>query len=192
MMTVIHLRQWTGLVWIAFVAVWLVGALTTKRNVQRQSAASRLSQIAIVGIGAYLIFATDTPLPWFDTSLFQVTGAIALAGFAATLSGLGFSIWARLALGGNWSGSVTLKEHHTLVRNGPYRIVRHPIYTGLLLALIGAFLERGQARGIIGVAICGTGFWLKTLTEERFMVQRFGEEYRQYQHEVKALAPFIF
>ncbi len=106
--------------------------------------------------------------------------------------GVAFSVWARLMLGDNWSNRVTVKENHTLARRGPYRIVRHPIYSGILLGMLGSALQRGGIRCFVGVLICGFSFWLKTRVEERFMVQSFGEEYLQYRHKVKALAPFIF
>ena len=121
-----------------------------------------------------------------------MTVPIALAGLLAVLMGVAFSIWARLVLGGNWSNRVTVKENHTLVRTGPYRIVRHPIYSGILLGMFGSAIQRGGIRCFIGVLICALSFWLKTRAEERFMVQSFGEQYLQYRHRVKALAPFIF
>ncbi|MGA8271936.1 MAG: isoprenylcysteine carboxylmethyltransferase family protein, partial [Candidatus Sulfotelmatobacter sp.] len=117
---------------------------------------------------------------------------IAALGFALIVFGVAFGIWARLTLGSNWSGTVTLKDNHTLIRRGPYRIVRHPIYTGILAALIGSALERGLRRSLIALPLCGLGFWLKIMTEEQFMVQRFGETYLQYKQQVKALVPFLF
>lgn len=187
-----HLRQWTGFVWLALLLVWVVKALGTKRTIQRQSRASRLLHGGILALGAYLLFARQTGIPLLDHQLSPVNVSMALAGFVVALLGVAFSVWARLILGGNWSGVVTVKENHTLVRQGPYRIVRHPIYTGILLALIGSALQRGAIRCWMAVIICGFGFWLKTQIEERFMVQKFGEEYLHYRHEVKALAPFIF
>jgi protein-S-isoprenylcysteine O-methyltransferase Ste14 len=140
----------------------------------------------------YLIFAKGTGIPWLDRQLVLVGIPIALVGLVTVLMGVVFSIWARVMLGGNWSNSVTVKEDHTLVRRGPYRIVRHPIYSGILLGMIGSALQRGEIRSFVGIVICGLSFWLKTRAEEQFMVQRFGEEYLQYCHQVKALAPFIF
>ena len=78
------------------------------------------------------------------------------------------------------------------MHTGPYSIVRHPIYSGILLGMLGSTLQRGGIRCFVGVLVCGFSFWLKTRAEERFMVQSFGEEYLQYRLKVKALAPFIF
>jgi len=178
--------------WMALALVWVVSALRTKRTVQRQSSASQFLYTAILVIGVYLIFTKQIGILWLDRPLFPVTVSIALAGLLGVLTGVAFSIWSRLILGGNWSNSVTVKENHTLVRRGPYRIARHPIYSGILLGMAGSALQRGGVRCFIGVVICGFSFWLKSRAEERFMVQQFGEEYLQYRHEVKALAPFIF
>jgi protein-S-isoprenylcysteine O-methyltransferase Ste14 len=178
--------------WMALVLVWVVSALRTKRTIQNQSSTWQLLYTAILVVGVYLIFAKQSGIPWLDRQLFLVTVRIALAGFLAVLMGVVFSIWARLMLGDNWSNRVTVKENHTLVRRGPYRIVRHPIYSGILLGMLGSALQRGEMCSFVGVIICGLSFWLKTRAEEQFMVQRFGEEYRQYRHKVKALAPFIF
>jgi protein-S-isoprenylcysteine O-methyltransferase Ste14 len=182
----------TVFVWMALVVVWVVGALRTKRTVRRQSSASQLLYTAILVAGVYLIFAKQSGIPWLDRQLFPVTVPIALVGLLAVLMGVAFSIWARLILGGNWSNRVTVKENHTLVRSGPYRIVRHPIYSGILLGMFGSALQRGGIRCFAGVLICALSFWLKTRAEEHFMVQSFGEQYLQYRHRVKALAPFIF
>ncbi len=182
----------TVFIWMALVVVWVVGALHTKRTVRSQSSGSQLLYTAILAAGVYLIFAKQSGIPWLDRQLFPVTVPIALAGLLAVLMGVAFSIWARLMLGGNWSNRVTVKENHSLVRTGPYRIVRHPIYSGILLGMFGSALQRGEMRCFIGVLICALSFWLKTRAEERFMVQSFGEQYLQYRHRVKALAPFIF
>ena len=187
-----RLLQATAVIWMVFVIVWVVSALRTKRTIQNQSSAWQLLYTAILVVGVYLIFAKQIGIPWLDRQLFSVTIPIVLAGLLVVLMGVVFSIWAQLMLGDNWSNRVTVKENHTLVRSGPYRIVRHPIYSGILLGMLGSTLQRGEIRSFVGVMICGFSFWLKTRAEEQFMVQRFGEEYLQYRHKVKALAPYIF
>jgi protein-S-isoprenylcysteine O-methyltransferase Ste14 len=190
-----QLRQSTSLLWLVLTLVWVVSALRnmrTKRTIKSQSSTWQFLYTAILVVGVYLIFAKQTGIPWLDRQLFSVTVPIVLVGLLAVLMGVVFSVWARLMLGDNWSNRVTVKENHTLVRRGPYRIVRHPIYSGILLGMLGSALQRGGIRCFVGVLICGFSFWLKTRAEERFMVQSFGEEYLQYRHKVKALAPFIF
>ena len=167
-------------------------ALGTKRTIRTQSSASQLLYTAILAAGVYLIFAQQSGISWLDRQLFPVTVTVAVPGLLAVLTGVAFSVWARFMLGSNWSNRVTVKENHTLVHTGPYRIVRHPIYTGILLGMLGSALQRGRISCFAGVLVCGFSFWLKTRVEERFMVQSFGEHYLQYRQKVKALAPFVF
>lgn len=114
------------------------------------------------------------------------------AGASLTLAGIAFSLWARFRLGRNWSGAVTLKQDHQLIRSGPYSIVRHPIYSGFLLALTGTAIARGTVSALIGVGAATVTLWLKSRTEEAFMTDQFGSEYLEYKREVKALIPFIW
>jgi protein-S-isoprenylcysteine O-methyltransferase len=114
---------------------------------------------------------------------------IAWTGLALTAAGCAFAIWARLLLGGNWSSSVTVKQDH--IRRGPYAIVRHPIYSGFLLGLLGTALALGELRGIAGLALASIGWHMKSRREEAFMTAEFGAEYTRYQCEVKALIPFV-
>jgi protein-S-isoprenylcysteine O-methyltransferase Ste14 len=112
-------------------------------------------------------------------------------GLAMTFIGLAFAAWARFQLGGNWSSDVTVKENHTLILKGPYAIVRHPIYTGFILGMLGMALIINEVRGLLGVIVLFVAFLLKSRNEESFMRQTFGE-YPQYQRRVKALIPFIY
>ncbi len=114
-----------------------------------------------------------------------------VVGLALVVLGLGFATWARVDLGRNWSAAVTLKRDHELVRSGPYRWVRNPIYTGILIALAGSALARGRWSGVLAVAIAFGSFWYKARLEERVMHDAFGAEYDAYRREVKSLIPFV-
>jgi protein-S-isoprenylcysteine O-methyltransferase Ste14 len=186
------IRQAASLLWLVLAIVWIVSALRTKRTVKSQSSAAQLLYTVLLIVGAYMIFAPQIGTQWLDRQLFPVTVPIAVAGLLVVLIGVAFTIWARFMLGTNWSNNVTVKEDHTLVRTGPYRIARHPIYSGILLGMLGSALQRGGIRCFIGVLFFALSYWLKSRAEERFMVQNFGEEYLQYRHKVKALVPFIF
>ena len=94
-------------------------------------------------------------------------------------------------LGRNWSGIVTVKQDHELVRSGPYRWVRHPIYTGLLIAFVGTAISRGEWRGVLAVLIVFAALWRKLQLEERWMIETFGDAYLRYRAEVRALIPFV-
>jgi protein-S-isoprenylcysteine O-methyltransferase Ste14 len=185
-------QRWTQVLWVVLMLVWAVGMLMTRQTARRQTITSRFWQVGIVVLGAWLIYGQGTGFPWMDAAAFPVTAAVAMAGFATTLVGVAFAIWARATLGANWSGVITVKEGHTLVQRGPYRIVRHPIYTGLLTAFAGTVLTIGSVRSIVALPLIAFGFWLKTLMEERFMVEEFGDEYLRYRRKVRALVPFLF
>lgn len=192
MNTVSEMRLWSLYLWDAMLLIWIVGMSLTRRTLRRQTLSSRFWQAGVIGLGIWLLFGAGTGYPWLDGTLVPVTPAVAISGFAALAAGLAFAVWARLTLGGNWSGTVTVKEGHTLVRRGPYRIVRHPIYTGILLGLAGSALTRGFLHSFIAIPVCAFGFWLKLCTEEQFMFDQFGEEYLRYRREVRALVPYVF
>ncbi|HTU51330.1 MAG TPA: isoprenylcysteine carboxylmethyltransferase family protein, partial [Acidobacteriaceae bacterium] len=101
------------------------------------------------------------------------------------------AIWARLALGGNWSSDVTVKMGHTLMTSGPYAYVRHPIYSGLLLTVLGTAIVFGEARCFLAFVLMLTGFWIKFHAEENFMEEEFGQQYSNYKQRVKALIPHV-
>jgi protein-S-isoprenylcysteine O-methyltransferase Ste14 len=98
----------------------------------------------------------------------------------------------RALLGSNWSATVTVKQHHELIRRGPYAIVRHPIYSGFLLGVLGTALALGEVRGLVALALAFAGWYLKARNEEQFLVEQFGDAYVGYRRNVKQLIPFVF
>jgi protein-S-isoprenylcysteine O-methyltransferase Ste14 len=94
-------------------------------------------------------------------------------------------------LGGNWSATVKLEQNHTLVRNGPYVIVRHPIYCGFSLAMLGTGSITVEMKGLLAALFASTVWWLNLRLEEQFMIERFGSEYTRYQRKLKALVPSV-
>jgi len=132
-------------------------------------------------------------LPWGPLGVRVVPRSFLLgnAGLVLTIVGIAFALWARFYLGRNWSGRVTVKEDHELIRSGPYAIVRHPIYTGFLVALTGTVIAIGEIRAILALFIVGIGLHFKSKTEEQFMSEKFGEQYAIYRREVKSLIPYV-
>jgi protein-S-isoprenylcysteine O-methyltransferase Ste14 len=173
-------------------AVWLFGLLTTKPEVRTQSAGSRLLEMGLSLLALCLVFTDYFQSGWRAWSFVSHTDLAGVGGLFLVLLGIAFAIWARLRLGGNWSAAVTVKQNHTLIGQGPYTIVRHPIYTGLLVAMLGVAIIVGQVRGLLGVGVLFLSFWLKSRMEERFMLEQFGVDYRRYQHQVKSLIPYFF
>lgn len=114
-----------------------------------------------------------------------------IVGDVFCVLGLFVTLWARTTLAGNWSSDVTFKQGHELIRRGPYRFVRHPIYTGLLMMCLGAAIEIARLHSWLAVPLMAIAFWLKLKQEERLMLSHFPDEYRDYQKQVKALVPFV-
>ena len=167
-------------IWAAVGVVWLIGTLVSKQTARREPTSSRLLHMAIMAAVFALPFSARLhvgPLAW---RFVPDSPVIAWTGLALTAAGCAFAIWARLLPGGNWSSSVTVKQDHRLIRRGPYAIVRHPIYSGFLLGLLGTAL-----------ALASIGWRMKSRREEAFMTAEFGAEYTRYQREVKALSPFV-
>src|SRR5277367_994188 len=129
-------------------AVWLFGMLTTKPDVRFQSAGSQLLEVSLNLLAFCLVFTRYFQSGWRAQSFVPNTDLAGVAGLLLVTVGIAFSIWARLHLGGNWSGSVTIKQGHTLIRRGPYTIVRHPIYTGFLFAIVGVAIIVGEYRAL--------------------------------------------
>jgi protein-S-isoprenylcysteine O-methyltransferase Ste14 len=176
--------------WWIFIIVWLVNAARTKQTIERQSPASMLAHRIPVGLGWWLMLVPKWPDP-LNRQILPHTDFLQMTGAIICVAGLLFTLWARYTLAGNWSGDVTFKQNHELIRTGPYRFVRHPIYTGLLLLWIGTALALGELRGVVSVLLVALGFCIKIHQEERLMIRHFPDAYPAYQHEVKALVPFV-
>lgn len=187
------IEHWIGYAWLALFIIWILAGVLSKRTAQAQTGTSRLFQAGLAFIGFMLIFNFNNWFVsgWLITRITPREVPYVLGGGTLTIAGILFSLWARAILGTNWSAAVTIKENHTLVRRGPYQIVRHPIYTGFLLGLLGTSFVYGFARCFIGVLVVGLAFWLKSQTEEQFMVQQFGQQYLEYRRQVRALIPYV-
>jgi protein-S-isoprenylcysteine O-methyltransferase len=187
----IELGEWIYGLWIAFGVIWLLSARFTKKAARSQTPSSRLLQAGLAASGFILLFGWRGPLGVLDEHFLPESAAFDWAGFGLTLAGFAIAVWARFVLGRNWSATITIKQDHEIVRRGPYAAVRHPIYSGFLLALFGTAIYYATFRGLLAVALTFTGWWLKSRMEEAFLLQQFGAQYRDYQREVKALIPFV-
>jgi len=175
--------------WCIFILYWLISATRTKVVAEKQSAWSGLAH-RIPLVCGYILLAElrwPPPLNVSVTPRAVWTGAM---GASVCVLGLLVTLWARWTLGGNWSSNVTFKQGHELIRTGPYRLVRHPIYTGLLIMAIGTALDFGRLRGWLALPLMAAGFWMKLKQEEKLLVRHFPQEYPTYMKRVKALVPF--
>ena len=177
--------------WLVLIAVWFAMARRVKTVAEHESAFSTLSHYGPLAVGVFLIAAPRVPLFPLDVRFAPLALWPVQLGAALTVAGAAFAIWARALLAGNWSSSVTLKQDHELVVKGPYRIVRHPIYTGVLLGLLGTALAVGEWRALVGVAIAAGAYWRKLRIEESVMRRQFGAAYADYAERTPALIPFV-
>jgi protein-S-isoprenylcysteine O-methyltransferase Ste14 len=180
-----------GVIWIGWNIYWFVAARDAKPNRRRESRLSRASHIAPLAVAIALIALPDRRDGWFYARILPQSPTTYWVGVIMLIAGLVFSIWARRRLGRNWSGTVTLKENHELIRTGPYRWVRHPIYTGLLVGFLGTAVALSEWRGLAAIALATVAFLLKIRIEEDWMIETFGDGYRCYRAEVRALVPFV-
>jgi protein-S-isoprenylcysteine O-methyltransferase Ste14 len=177
--------------WITFVVVWLLAAASTKRTIYRESRGERARYWILLVIAYVLVFRSNSlPLP-FGWLAIPHTKSSTWVGAFLCVSGLVFAVWARVILGGNWSGVITLKEGHELIERGPYRIVRHPIYTGILAMFAGTAIAIGYFGGFIGLLLLFVSFWMKLKREEDLMLKHFPDKYSAYQRRVKRVIPFL-
>ena len=177
--------------WAAWIAGWCMAALVSKPVRRRESVVSRLTHLVPLGIGAALLAWPRSGRPIPDQLLFSRTATGFWLGTVLLVAGLGVTIAARVHLGGNWSGTVTLKHDHTLTLGGPYRWVRHPIYSGLLLAVLGSAVAGAEWRAFVGAGLITAAFLRKIRIEERFLAEQFGPAYDRYRQEVAALIPGV-
>src|SRR5438094_8941578 len=177
--------------WLVFVAIWVLAAVSTKRTVYREPRTQRLRYWVLLVI-AYLLLFYGRRLPYpLNLGIIPHVPPTAWAAAVLCVIGLAFALWARVTLGRNWSGVVTLKEGHELVERGPYRFVRHPIYTGILTMFFATALVQGHGAGFAGVLLTFASFWIKLGREEKLMLQQFPERYAAYQHRAKRIIPFV-
>jgi protein-S-isoprenylcysteine O-methyltransferase Ste14 len=175
--------------WYAFGAYWLITALRVKRTKARERSLDRFLTVVVVVAAYTLLFSR-----WMRIGLLRVRFLpsdpwIAYLGIALSFLGAGISIWARYCIGEYWSARVTLKEDHRLIRSGPYAYVRHPIYTGMLIACIGTSLVVGEWRGVLAVGLLLAAHSRKAMREEAMLTREFGEQYTSYRQSTGFLFP---
>jgi len=180
-------------IWIVFLAFWAISAIGVKRDIKRtipSGGSVLLRMVLITGLAIYVDQMPGSPLTRLQRYSVHVPLAFQMIGLVLAAAGVAFAIWARIHLGRNWSPVPALKENHELVTSGPYRFVRNPIYTGLLVALLGSALVAGFTYWVAFVLCIGM-FVYRVFAEDRLMMQQFPNTYPAYRRKTKALIPFV-
>jgi protein-S-isoprenylcysteine O-methyltransferase Ste14 len=179
------------LAWTLWALSWGAASLWSARTVTRAPIRAALANRIVTLIGVVLLFGSvyawpSAPMLWFISPMgILVLGVLMLGGFA-------FAWWARLHLGRLWSSGITRKDGHRIIDTGPYGLVRHPIYTGLIWAALTMAIAEALLPAVIGGVLLAAGLWLKAAAEEKFLSAEFGPEiYDAYRRRVPMLVPFM-
>jgi protein-S-isoprenylcysteine O-methyltransferase Ste14 len=173
-----------AIAWAAFWLYWLVAAFSMKRGRVAWSRELRIRAVIfvlvflLIRLGAFRGHGLNTE-PWR-----------AGVGLVLLALGLGFALWARKHIGRNWGTPMTQKDEPELVTSGPYHLVRHPIYSGILVASVGTAVALSWV-WLIAAALAGVYFLYSAAVEERYMTERFPDDYLAYKRSTKMLVPFI-
>ncbi len=159
-------------IWTVLCLYWMLSALRTKPVKSCESLGQRLGYVLPLALGVTLLFNPRAHYSWLGRCFAPDT--IAVAGIVLTAAGVALAMWARLVLGENCSAAVSIRKNQELIRMGPYCIMRHPIYTGMLLGLLGTAVVVGEVRSLLALVILGLGSYLKARKEEVFRLREFG------------------
>ena len=178
--------------WIGVFVIWWIAGRLSKQTIQIRSPGRAHLANWIVGLGWWLLLSHGAEQPVLSWRWRPESAALDVAGLAIALSALAFCLWARFYLGRNWSAVITVTKDHELIRTGPYAVVRHPIYSGFMLATLGTAIAFGEVSGLLAVLLVVTAWGYKARLEEATMLEQFGPEYERYRRDVKGLLPFVY
>jgi len=175
--------------WGVFVVYWLVSAFKTRATREKESFVSRYAVLSIEIVGFAMIFSHRGGIGFLGNRVVPRNLMGPIAGTVLTWMGIGLAIWARYHLAEYWSARVTIKEGHQLIRTGPYARLRHPIYSGLVLAAIGSAVVIDRWRCVFGVCLVLMGYCIKAKKEEAMLTQQFGDAFLEHRKHTGFLIP---
>lgn len=176
--------------WAVWLALWRLASPGSTASEERESAWSRASYLLPMLLVIVLMIGPGWP-PWLSHQLISGGWVRYWIGVVVLASGLGFTVWARLMLGRNWSGRIAIKHGQQLVRIGPYRRIRHPIYTGGLIAILGTAVASGRVSGFLALALACAALGYKVRIEERWLMREFADQYAEYRRSSWMFMPYV-
>lgn len=175
--------------WIVLMIYWAVSALRVKRMKFIAPARVRIIQLIFLIPGCMLLFTSKYRIGPLHTRVLPHSPAVSAMGVALTFAGVAFAIWARHVLGSNWSSQVAIRENHELIQSGPYRWIRHPIYTGIIAGTCGTAIVVGQLGAFLGVILVILGFTYKGKQEELNLRSLFGDSWAAHEQRTGMFLP---
>jgi protein-S-isoprenylcysteine O-methyltransferase Ste14 len=175
--------------WAAMGVYWVASALRTKKTESGERSWLRFGRLAVLVVVFDLLLSRKMAVGWLGNRFVSAIELWKWTGIALTVAGLGLCLWARRELADNWSDKVALKVDHELIRTGPYKLLRHPIYSGVLLAMAGTALAIGEWKGVVAFSVMVINYAIKASREERILVNKFGQAYQEYKRQAGFLVP---
>ncbi len=180
------------LLWLTWAVYWIASVVYERMGGKTKDTERRVTGTGFVFFILLIILLTPVGYDWPLGAFFRVTPPVVkVIGLLITGFGVAFAIWARARLGANWSGIPSVKKGHTLITGGPYSIVRHPIYTGLLFGVTGSALVLGTYGSLVVILATVVVISIRIRQEERLMQEKFGDEYRDYRGRTKKIIPWV-
>jgi protein-S-isoprenylcysteine O-methyltransferase Ste14 len=187
-----QLNHFLLVLWIAIFVLWAITGITSKQTVQSKSEGPSRIAVWIVWLAWWLLLTHGFGIEMLSYRFLPKTTNVSYAGLIITIAGLALAVWARFQIGRNWSGLIEVKEGHKLMQTGPYAIVRHPIYSGFMLATLGTAIAFGEISGLLAFLMIFLAWSYKARLEETAMIEHFGAEYENYRRKIKGLIPFLW
>ena len=178
--------------WTVLGAYFIYGARRAAMTQSQEANVHRLGRLAVMALAFTLIFSHWLSIGPFALRFVPKSVAVNVIRLVTVASGVAFTIWSRHCLGRYWSDNVALKVDHQLVQSGPYKYIRHPLYSGILLALLGSALVVGEGRGLIALSLVLISFWRKARREDALLARQFGTTYIHYRQQAGLFLPQPF
>jgi protein-S-isoprenylcysteine O-methyltransferase Ste14 len=176
------------ILWLVFAIYWSIAAKDKGRSRNSESFWSRQVHLVLVNVAALLLLLR---VPGLTARFLPASVVVSVFGLSIDACSLLLAVWARRHLGSNWSGEVRIAENHQLVRSGPYRMLRHPIYTAALGMYFGTAIVSGEVHSLLALILVILAYWRKIHLEELVLGDALGAEYEHYRRHTSALLPWL-